>query len=56
MTEYSVQLLVGTGFKSVIKTTNTHNKLETVAELGKERSSELNKRKEAGNPASYSKL
>lgn len=42
MTEYPLRFLVGTGFKSVIKTTNTYNKLETVAELGKERSSEWN--------------
>lgn len=42
MTERSLRFLVGTGFKSVIKTTNTHDKLETMAELGKERSSELN--------------
>jgi len=42
MTEYCLRFLLGTAFKSVMKTTNTHNKVETMAELGKERSSELN--------------
>lgn len=36
MTEYFLQLLVVTGFKNTIKPKNTHNRLKTVAKLGKD--------------------
>lgn len=36
MTEYFLQLLVVTGFKNTIKPKTTHNRLKTVAKLGKD--------------------
>lgn len=55
MTKYFLQFLLVTGFKNTIKPTNTHNKLKTVAEIGKKGQMSRIKRS-AGNPASYSKM